>query len=186
MIYNVRGPSGAGKSWVARQVLDRFGMQEEMYGADQRTIEGYILGSPLPCFLVGSYAAPTGGADALHGGWDQIAEILRQWRLWPVILEGIRINSGHTNMIDLVKKEKMDLEVIFLSTPEEVCFQNVMARRESARTTRKVDQVRYWIRDHIQRNERQKKHFREAGISSRIVSSEEAVTYLTSVLGGQP
>lgn len=183
MIYNIRGPSGAGKSWVVRRLLDYFGVQEEVYAPDQRTVEGYWLNTLMPCFLVGSYSAPTGGADSLHGGWDQIADILlRRCNEGDIILEGIRINSGHTNLINLVRDNKLAVEVIFLNTNEEDCYQNVLRRRDIVRNKRAIDQVRHWIVDHIKRNERQVNHFQEASIPFKKMSSEEAASYLIGKL----
>lgn len=185
MILNIRGPSGAGKSWVMRQILDLTGIREEVYAADQRTIEGYWLRSRDPAFVVGPYAVPTGGADALRGGWSQIGDILLRYASWGphVLLEGIRINSGHSNLIELVRKNSLPLEVIFLNTPEEECFQNILRRREMVRNRRDPYQIRHWVRDHIRRNERQMKHFSEAGIPTATMTTYEAADKILHLLG---
>lgn len=179
-LINIRGPSGAGKSWVARSVLSHFGVEEEVYGADQRTVEGYWLRSPQPTFLVGSYSAPTGGADALHGGFEEIADIIfRASQKGIVLFEGIRINAGHTHLINFVGNHNLYAEIIFLTTMEEDCYKNVLYRRNEVRNARNPENIRHWIRDHINRNRRQKSHFGEnPRFRCLEMSSPEASEYL--------
>jgi len=179
-IICVRGTSGAGKSWTMRQVLARFPGEPTLW-KDGKKIEGYSLSSLRPTFLLGKYdAANTGGADTFKD-LDDVEEIIRRHHdhAETVLFEGIRVNGGHSQWIALANIYPADYRIIFLTTPLEVCIDNIMSRRAKIGNDKPLGNVRVGVEDHFRRNQRQWDHFRDRpGVTRCRLSSPEAVAQI--------
>lgn len=183
MIINIRGTSGSGKTWVARQLIDRWGIKETV-----GVKKGYLLDTPAhDTFLLGKYAeAGTGGADTIKDMNEVERIVLEQAGLnRHVVFEGIRVNGVYNRWIDAARKSSSHVwQFIILETPLAVCIDNVNRRRFLAGNNEQVSvSVRAGIDDHYRRSRRNYYHFRDAALNVYKLSSEGAVLQINEWIG---
>lgn len=140
MIINVRGTHGSGKSTLVRRVLEQYREEQKAHGDNYGVIPWKIDGRKrpfgyhcrgrnfAPLLILGSYETPTGGCDTISqiemifGAVEMAAETGGN-----VLFEGIVAQHSATRLLDLNKKHPVD--VIVLTTPQEVAVESVRSRR---------------------------------------------------------
>ncbi len=126
----------------------------------------------------------TGGCDTFKDIEDIEEIVLRQAASGRnVLFEGIRVNGGHERWKEAAWKNKQhDWCFLILDTSIEQSMTNIRARREAAGVTRPMDKVFDSVTDHWRRCQRQREHFRRAGLKVEYLSSPAAVARVQELL----
>lgn len=134
MIVNIAGTSGSGKSHLVRSFLN---WAREKHGRHAVTnmAEGYkvVWGKGEErrwVYVVGLYARPTGGCDALPPPAERAFDIVDSYHSqgWDVLYEGLFV-MNQTRGPQMAEKWGNDFCVIQLTTPLSLCFDSIDERR---------------------------------------------------------
>lgn len=140
-ILNLRGCSGAGKSTLVHRFLAEH-KHTPIYGNPggwkKKHIIGYRVHGPIltdGCYeytyVVGSYKTACGGCDSLSykGSHTDIENMIRRWaKNGNVCFEGLTISSSRTKWLGISKDFPGQFVWCFMDTPEEVCYERILAR----------------------------------------------------------
>ncbi len=178
-IINIRGSHGSGKSWVVRQIMTALPAPEIELRADGKKIEGYLWREPTPLFVVGKYidGISTGGCDTFKDINDIEEIVLRRAAGGlNVLFEGIRVNNHQHSRVAWFRHNKQhDWYFLILNTTVEQSLVNIARRREAAGLAPAGPSVAESVLDHWKRCQRQREHFRRAGLNMEYLSAEAAV-----------
>lgn len=137
-IVNIRGTSGSGKSTLVKRLLDEFPHEEvieQFPGMKRPRVVGYLIrgfhGDEPNMFIVGSYKTQCGGCDSMSykGAHEDMENLIRDHAGLGhnVVYEGLTVSSTITRWLR-VSHDFPDFWWAFMSTPEEVCHQRILAR----------------------------------------------------------
>lgn len=139
MIINIAGTSGSGKSTLVRNLMAQADAEHQHEGKRKDPI-GYLLrleGVARPVFVVGAYVAGTGGCDTIKDVVRVYDLVKERWRAGEhVVYEGLFV-MNHTRGIQLWKGTRA-VTMLKLTTPIEVCFESIAARRAEKGITEPV------------------------------------------------
>lgn len=150
-IINIRGTSGSGKSTLVHrflaeypneEIIDQFGPMKKPKVVGYKVIgpipeifvsyTGFVSRQPItPTYIIGRYATACGGCDSMSykGSHDDIeAMVMRYAALGNVIFEGLTISSTITRWMRVSQAYPGKMVWAFMNTPEEVCYQRIIAR----------------------------------------------------------
>lgn len=135
MIINIAGTNGSGKSTVVRNLMNHCKLQETVLTEGREHPLGYVVRLAecrRPIYIVGAYVYGTGGADTIKRlGVEPIFQLVEdKARDYHVVYEGAFV-MNHTRGPALVSKLDTEFYVLLLTTPLEVCFQEINKRRDS-------------------------------------------------------
>ena len=185
-IINIRGSHGSGKSWVVRQVMATLPEPDTALFPDGKHIEGYRWSAP-PLFVVGKYVpgVSTGGCDTIKEMDDIERIVITEANVEQhVLFEGIRVNGGHDRWIQAAWKNKQhDWQFFILNTSVETSIENINRRMEEA-GKKPGAKARESVEDHWRRCQRQREHFRRAGLKVEYLSPEAAVARTLELING--
>ncbi len=127
MIVSLRGTNASGKSHIARSIMSKFPVKEEVRLTGRRHPVGYRLhGLSAPLFIPGHYGDKDGGTDSLL----DTEEVYRlAWEAYDagynVLLEGRNTSLGFklTNLFDAEQAC-----VVIVDHPLSQCIQDVKNR----------------------------------------------------------
>lgn len=170
MIIQVAGTNGSGKSTVVRTVMEKFGPCEAR--EDKGCVVGYTLGEDAMVGVVGPYAAPTGGCDAMDPGeaFRRIAEAAEL--CGHVLFEGIFV-MNQTSSPALLAKLGLPWVVLLLDTPLATCQRSIDHRRRLRGEGRPLGNLRN-IQSNYGRARNYTARMRDAGASVRRISRDDA------------
>lgn len=133
MIIQLRGTNGSGKTWIVKQVMNTYEFKT-IVNRD-REIMGYYS-KEINLFVVGRYTNSCGGCDNIHTQDEICARIYKAAsKGWNVLFEGLLPSHLASRFVKLYKdmqEQSVDCYFIFLTTPLEQCYENIMARRKAS------------------------------------------------------
>lgn len=134
-IVNIRGTSGSGKSTLVRRFLDEHPNVPIMANLDEWKVDKIVAYkcTPVqtPTYVMGRYETPCGGWDALSykGSHQDLEEMCIQAAAkGHVIFEGLTVSSSYTRWLNVSKAYPGQMVFAFMDTPEEICYQRILAR----------------------------------------------------------
>ena len=137
MIVNLRGASGAGKSTLVHRLLAEFPhepIEAVLSNWKKPKIVAYKVDTSdfsLATYVIGSYKTQCGGCDSLSykGAFEDIQELVEAGaEKGNVIFEGLTCSSVYGRFLKVSAKFPGEYVWCFLDTPEDVCYQRIMAR----------------------------------------------------------
>lgn len=150
MIVNIRGTSGSGKSTLVHRFLQEFKGEPISLILDNWkkpkvvayrcntpndvfvSYTGFVKVTPvIPTYVIGRYETQCGGCDAMSykGSHTDIEELVRgAAEKGNVIFEGLTISSTITRWLNISKDFPGQMVWAFMDTPEEVCYERIIAR----------------------------------------------------------
>lgn len=147
-LLNLRGTSGSGKSTLVRRFLDEHPYTPVMANLNNWKTEKIVAYKvhtsvyELPTFVLGRYETQCGGWDAMSykGSHQDMQEMCMQAGVkGNVIVEGLTVSSSYSRLLNVSKAFPGKFVWCFMDTPEEVCYQRILARnggREPKRDTK--------------------------------------------------
>ena len=191
MIVNVCGASGAGKSHLVRALM-ALGRVREVRVSGRTSPLGYELGLPgevRSTYVVGSYEAPTGGADTIKDT-RSVFPLVLQWHEagLHVLYEGLYVMSGTLGPELARDAGPGQLVVLRLTTSVEECEDSIFARRRARAERAGRPMTERELRPPVEtranhlRAQRYAAKMREAGARVLEVSREDALPALLEVL----
>lgn len=182
MIINIRGTGGAGKSTIVRSLMKRFPTVTPFYIEGRKRPLGYRCSDAIHKVMsvVGHYETPCGGGDTMPSPvavFDLVAEEAAAYR--NVVFEGIISQDSNGRLIELAK-QFVDVTVIALDVPLQVCLDSIRKRRDERGDMRPLNPENTITREHRMKGGLKKLH--EAGIHTMFVSREVALAYCVKVL----
>jgi len=141
VILRVAGTFGSGKTTAVRKFLTGYPTQE-LKGSDGK-IKGYRVDVPeltSPVFVLGSYHNVCGGCDGIPTQ-DEIAErILAAHPMGHVLYEGALVAASGLKGAVTIAIHPTGCDVYaFLTTPQDVCIERVIGRRQAAGNEKEFD-----------------------------------------------
>ena len=129
MLIQIRGTSGSGKSFIVNKLMSKYSFKPIYQNS---LIMGYLC-EDLNLFIVGKYTTACGGCDSI----PTQDEICRRIKValkkgYNVLFEGLicsHIAKRYAELYFACKKRGIPVKYIFLSTPLEVCRENINKRR---------------------------------------------------------
>lgn len=132
MIVNIRGASGSGKSTLVRAIMSYYKVKIPRTIEGRKHPMGYTLrrddGEPL--YVPGHYETPCGGCDNLSHNEAVIRIMTAQNMGLDILFEGSKL-FGKTAEFQRLHKAVPEMIAISLTTPYEVCCDNLRKRRKS-------------------------------------------------------
>ena len=148
-IIKLHGVSGAGKTTAVKALIENAESNEQKsfpYKFAGRAYEGkyHLLWLPEieePVYLIGNYAVNTGGVDSINdiNAITSIIDVLH--KKGHVVFEGLLISTYYGHLGQHSKQYGDAYIYAFLDTPEEVCVDRVMKRREAAGIVREYNPI---------------------------------------------
>lgn len=186
MIVQTRGTSGSGKSTAMRSVMGLMGDWQAVHHDGRKQPLYYRSCSDWPrTFVLGHYESACGGCDTIGSAravYDLIKELTGRESEGvhvtddvgaprPVVLcEGLLL-SEDVKWTTKLKEEGHDVRVIFLTTPQEQCLDQVRSRRKEAGNNKPLNEANTVNR--IPVIERARRRLDEAGVSVRRASARQ-------------
>lgn len=148
MIINVRGTSGSGKTYAVRQLMEHLEPCGEVYGTGDMFPESKVLAHVFfhelqPVFVIGDYSSSEcGGCDKIRTQ-NKVCALIRHFsQFGHVIFEGMILSNNYSRYVTLAEElegygEKFAF--MYLTTPIEVCLEQVRERRLAAGNTDPLD-----------------------------------------------
>jgi len=142
MIVNPRGTFGSGKSTIVRAVMARYAEREPAMAPGRKQPYGYTCtradGGPS-LWVVGHYETRCGGADTIPTIDDIYGQIRNAANLgYDVIYEGgALVQSDWRRAADVASK--IEMLVIVLDVPIELCLAGIQKRRDERGDTRPLN-----------------------------------------------
>lgn len=134
-ILRVAGTFGSGKTTAMREFLNNYPCETLMSGGK---IAGYAVdassaGIKAPLYIVGKYDNTCGGTDAIKTQAEIAEKVMKAHPLGHVLYEGALVSaSGLAGQVtQAVHTTGCDVYA-FLDTPEELCIERVIGRRQEA------------------------------------------------------
>lgn len=136
-IINIRGTSGSGKSTLVRRFLDEHShlpVMAQLSDWKKEKVVAYKVYTSVYqpyTYVMGRYETQCGGWDAMsykgsHEDLEQMA--LTAAAKGHVIFEGLTVSSSYTRWLNISKAYPGQMIFAFMDTPEEVCYQRILAR----------------------------------------------------------
>lgn len=146
-IVNIRGTSGSGKSTLVHRLLQEHGntgvvsIRRTLDNWKKEKVVAYEIVREPAIFVVGRYETQCGGCDAFSykGSHDDIQAMVEEFAAQGnIIFEGLTISSSYGRWLKVSEKFPRKMVWAFMDTPEEVCYQRILARsgREPKRDAR--------------------------------------------------
>lgn len=136
IILRISGTFGSGKTTSVRQFLNGYPSEELRNSANK--IMGYKVdassaGISQPIYVVGKYDNVCGGTDAISTQQEIADRVLAAHKFGHVIYEGALVSgSGLAGAVTKAVHETGCDVYAFLDTPEQVCIERVIGRRQAA------------------------------------------------------
>lgn len=141
-IINIRGTSGSGKSTLVHRYLDEHAHEPilaQLSDWKKEKIIAYKVWdkgftpviNPATTFVMGRYETQCGGWDALsyRGSHADLEDMCIQAAAkGHVIFEGLTVSSSYTRWLNVSKAYPGQMVFAFMDTPEEVCYERILAR----------------------------------------------------------
>lgn len=136
-IINIRGTSGSGKSTLVRRFLDEHPhvpVMGQLSDWKKEKIIAYKVHTSVykfPTFVMGRYETQCGGWDAMSykGSHEDLEDLcIEAGGKGHVIFEGLTVSSSYTRWLNVSKTYPGSMVFAFMDTPEEVCYQRILAR----------------------------------------------------------
>lgn len=147
IVINVRGTNGSGKTTVVKELMQQFGVVDELIKGGERKPWALELNGNV--YVVGSYRTACGGADEVPHFGELLNRVHSLAAYGNVLVEGSLLSTVYAGSAELEKccnqlrasVAKTPHHFIFgvLDTPVELCIQRVLARRAAAGNTRPFD-----------------------------------------------
>lgn len=141
-ILRVAGTFGSGKTTAVREFLNNYPCETLMSGGK---IAGYVVdmssaGLSAPVYVVGKYDNACGGTDAIKTQAEIAEKVLKAHPLGHVLYEGALVSaSGISGQVTQAVHETGCDVYAFLDTPQEVCIERVLGRRQAAGNDKEFD-----------------------------------------------
>ena len=187
MIVQIRGTSGSGKTYIARKILDKdLGWEAvtEPFGGKNRRVPLYYLSSDGKIAICGSYEAICGGCDGVGSARSvyNLYDLLKSKGIKHIVSEGLLL-SEDTKWTLETKERGWNPKVFSLTTPEDICVKQVLARREEANNTKPFNKSNTVKR--IKVIDRAIGKLRKAGVQCFDVNSRNCTALILRTLGVQ-
>ena len=187
MIVQIRGTSGSGKTYIARKILDKdLGWEAvtEPFGGKNRRVPLYYLSSDGKIAICGSYEAICGGCDGVGSARSvyNLYDLLKSKGIKHIVSEGLLL-SEDTKWTLETKEKGWNPKVFSLTTPEDICVKQVLARREEANNTKPFNKSNTVKR--IKVIDRAIGKLRKAGVQCFDVNSRNCTALILRTLGVQ-
>lgn len=179
-ITNIRGTGGSGKSTLVRRVMDLYperlpGLRE---GRRRPVSYGLTGGDRRPLVVLGHYETPCGGCDTLKTV-DEVYDLVRQavGHGTDVLYEGIMVADDVRRAVELSRDPRVDLQVILLTTPVDLCLAAINERR-AARDDQAAPVDPKNTRARAERHLRAVLRLKDAGVRTLRLDREAAYTHM--------
>lgn len=136
-IVNIRGTSGSGKSTLVRRFLDEHShlpVMAQLSDWKKEKVVAYKVYTSVYqpyTYVMGRYETQCGGWDAIShkGSHVDLEEMCIQAAAkGHVVFEGLTVSSSYTRWLNISKAYPGQMIFAFMDTPEEVCYQRILAR----------------------------------------------------------
>lgn len=137
-IINIRGTSGSGKSTLVRRFLDEHPhvpviakLRDDWKKEKIVAYTAHTSVYQLQTYVMGRYETQCGGWDALSykGSHEDLEEMcIQAAEKGHVIFEGLTVSSSYTRWLNVSKAYPGQMVFAFMDTPEEVCYERILAR----------------------------------------------------------
>lgn len=130
----LKGTSGSGKTYIAEQILDALGNEDESFALGPKGKLGGYLWKQKKVAVVGRYNSACGGCDSMSwkGAADDIEATIKSLveEGYDVFFEGLIVATwGVDRLVRVGKLPDTTFTVVHLTTPLETCISSVESRR---------------------------------------------------------
>lgn len=186
MVIQLRGTNGSGKTWVVNQLFNAYEFKTivNKYGEAM----GYYA-KEVNLFILGRYSNSCGGCDNI-GSQDEICKRIRKAvrKGWNVVFEGLLSSHLALRYVELYREmqgQGVECFFIFLDTPLEKCYENIMARREaSGRNYSKLPRAYIQEDKYVKKSKVNMELQGVPKINLPLISPEQAVVFIVEKLEG--
>lgn len=171
MIISLRGTNGSGKSTIVRDVMNRCESVKALMLPFRKKPAGYFLRlGEKPIFIPGHYEIANGGVDTLDSLDTAYNMMLAVHELaCDIIYEGKNMSDGIKRVM-LMHEAKIDIRIIYLTTPLDVCVKSVRERGHNIKEST--------ITAIYNKCEHQYVALKEFGVNTVKASREDALRYI--------
>lgn len=152
MLIQIRGTSGSGKSWVSQKLFtwcqERFDYHEywehTASGRLRTRPSEYLFGKRI--YFCGQHETPCSGVDNNGASNPRIYENYLLPRgtkhpSWIFLCEGLLFSEDVKWTTRFIEETGSPVVVYYLSTPREVCLEQLMRRKESGRGSKDYERI---------------------------------------------